>query len=167
MKIIGIIILLLSLNMQISNEIKLNTYIPQPEKITVIKYPNNMNRHNPFNIRRNDANNWLGKAKLDDNFETFTEVEYGIRAGFVLLRNYYTKYGLNTIEGIVNRFAPPVENDTDNYINVVCKLTGYNKDQILDLYDKDTLLKLTAAMIYMEQGKHISPLEDVYQKYFT
>jgi len=124
--------------------------------------------NNPFNIRTNPNNKWVGK--VPDNtepFEVFTELDYGIRAGFKLLQNYNTKYGINTIEKIVHKFAPPFENDTHNYIKTVCNMTGYNSTEELDLTDKDTLLKLTAAIIYVEQGVYINPLEKTYNRFFT
>jgi hypothetical protein len=45
---------------------------------------------------------------------------YGYRAGFVILHTYLV-HGLNTIEKIIVRFAPPTENNTENYITSVEK----------------------------------------------
>ena len=63
---------------------------------------------NPFNIRRSN-NSWRGKTALnpDKEFERFTSMDYGLRAGFLLLRNAYLSKGFNTVELIINRFAPP------------------------------------------------------------
>lgn len=36
-----------------------------------------------------------------------------------------------TIEQAINRFAPPNENDTDTYVNVVCRYTGLKPSSTL------------------------------------
>ncbi len=36
-----------------------------------------------------------------------------------------------TFEQFIHRFAPPNENDTDGYLDYVCRQTGYTKDTIL------------------------------------
>ena len=94
-------------------------------------------------------------------------MEYGIRAGLKLLQNYASKYGLKTIQDIVHKFAPPFENDTDNYIITVCQRTGFNSTQQLDLHDEDTLVKLAEAIVYVEQGTYINPIRSTYHKYFA
>jgi len=128
-------------------------------------YPLNMKRNNPFNIRT--GNKWLGDTNKPGAFETFKELDYGLRAGFKLLRNYASNYNLTTIERIIYRFAPPSENDTEGYIRTVCKLTGYERDQELDLWDKAQLINLAGAMIYVEQGIHISSLDKAYHRFFS
>ena len=75
---------------------------------------------NPFNIRKSN-NSWRGKTALnpDKEFERFTSMDYGLRAGFLLLRNAYLAKGFNTVEKIINRYAPSSENNTDAYIKYI------------------------------------------------
>lgn len=84
----------------------------------------NRNR-NPFNIRISN-NKWIGKIPLRENtdgvFEQFTSFEYGIRAGIIILRTYYTKYKLKTVREIITRYAPPKENNTEGYVRF-CEAT--------------------------------------------
>ena len=58
--------------------------------------------NNPFNIKRSSSR-WLGKVPFKDSsdqvFEQFTDIDYGLRAGFILLRNYI-KRGDNTYQKI-------------------------------------------------------------------
>jgi hypothetical protein len=116
-----------------------------------------MNSNNPFNIRRNDNNPWVGKVKDNkDPFEKFIEMKYGIRAGLKLLINYYNNYGLNTIESIITKFAPPTENDTDNYIKFVCSKTGYCHDQLISLNNKTTLLSVAKSILKMESNMNVT-----------
>lgn len=79
-----------------------------------------LRNNNPGNIRKGE--NWQGLAaqQLDPEFCTFETMAWGIRALVVLLRTYRFKYGLTTVKGIVNRWAPPTENDTGAYVNAVC-----------------------------------------------
>jgi hypothetical protein len=77
------------------------------------KQPRGIRNHNPGNIRRN-GDPWQGLAKdqTDREFFTFQSAVYGIRALARLLITYQDKYGLCTIETIIGRWAPAVENNT-------------------------------------------------------
>lgn len=76
--------------------------------------------NNPFNIKLNKDNNWLGKVVSSDPvFEQFDLIEHGVRAGLKLLSNYL-KQGYDTPRKIVNRFAPRSENNVNGYLHYVC-----------------------------------------------
>lgn len=77
--------------------------------------------NNPFNIRKS-LNTWKGKIRIsgDKDFEQFINIWYGLRAGFLLLRNAYLNKGFNTPVGILYRYAPECENLTEKYIDFVC-----------------------------------------------
>ena len=180
MKIPILIVLLLLANLQLNTQITKCFYIvDEPAVVNIISrhtylnkqnvysYPDNMKRNNPFNIRTNSTNKWVGKVPNNNEpFEKFETLEYGIRAGLKLLQNYSKKYNLNTVEGIVHKFAPHSENDTDRYIDTVCKYTGFTSKQILDLTNRDTIVRLAEAMIYVEQGVWVNPITNVFNKYF-
>ncbi len=116
--------------------------------------PRGIRNNNPGNIRISN-NDWKGKVPKDLNtdkkFEQFTELKYGVRAMTVLMRNWIKKGTANTIEKVVNRFAPPTENNSLNYVQLVSQWTGIPKDQILDI-DKETMKKLVLAMARKENG---------------
>lgn len=83
--------------------------------------------HNPLNIRytTNSAKNpWVGQVGFWDGthgkFVKFDKDENGFRAAAYLLRNY-AKEGVNTLAGIINKWAPPNENDTSKYLAFVTK----------------------------------------------
>ena len=89
--------------------------------------------NNPLNIRRS-ADKWQGlKAQQEDReFFQFSEMKYGWRAAFRLLcHTYYGKYKQRTIRAIINRWAPPKENDTQYYIRSVAERTGIGADREL------------------------------------
>lgn len=108
--------------------------------------------NNPLNIKR--GNDWNGETEIphDSIFESFKAPKYGFRAGAKLLRNYQNLYGLNTIRDLINRFAPPNENNTDLYVSFVAKEMGMSENEPLNLASDSTLAKLVYAMSKMESG---------------
>lgn len=111
--------------------------------------------HNPGNIRKSN-NAWQGKIKgTDPAFETFSSPEYGIRALAKLISNYHAD-GFDTIHKMIDRYAPPHENDTRAYASFVAKNVGISPDTPVDL-DVD-LFNIVKSIIHMENG--YSPYED-------
>lgn len=105
---------------------------------------------NPLNIEYNPNNNWEGQTGRSGRWAVFSSDEYGFRAGAKLLKTYASKYGINTIAGIVKKWAPPPENDTQNYINFVSKKTGILAFTPVTVKDYPIILQ---AMAKMETGK--------------
>jgi hypothetical protein len=85
-------------------------------------------------------------------FEHYATMAEGLSHMGRLLRGYQHRHGLNTIDGIVSRYAPPKENNTAAYIAQVSKETGWSPDQKLNLDDPQQLARLEQAMIPIEQG---------------
>jgi hypothetical protein len=75
-----------------------------------------------------------------------------------LLRNYEDKYGLNTISGLIGRWAPPNENDTDSYVRSVSDRTGLPADYKLDFTNENEVGSLVKAIIHHENGQQ--PYDD-------
>lgn len=118
--------------------------------------------NNPMNIRK--GNSWRGERhpQTDREFEEFESMEMGLRAGLKLIKNYQTKPLLsankaNTIRKIINRWAPPTENNTQSYIKTVSKRTGLLPDEVIDWTDKAKIIALTEAICYVECGACIDP----------
>lgn len=110
--------------------------------------------NNPGNIRLNPYIQWEGQIDGEDqSFVKFKSMAFGIRALMKLLINYH-KRGYNTISKIINRYAPPYENNTSNYIEIISRKMGISKDSILDLEKVVVLLKLTKAIISVEIGDY-------------
>ncbi|HEY3982499.1 structural protein [Cedecea sp.] len=116
--------------------------------------PRGIRNNNPGNIRWGD--DWKGLVpaaqRTDKSFCQFVKPEYGIRAMIVILRNYQRKHGLNTVSGIINRWAPTSENDTQAYISSVAQATGVSPDQRVDTRDSRLMMKLVQAIIKHENG---------------
>lgn len=117
--------------------------------------------NNPGNIVKSDIF-WRGEVPGNDNrFESFASPDEGIRAIGVIMQNYQRKYGLNTVRGLINRYAPPVENDTNSYVNAVAGSLGVSPDAALNLSDPAILLPLVKAIIKHENGRVIYADADI------
>ena len=119
------------------------------------KIPRGIRNNNPLNIRI--GNQWLGERAnpTDPAFEQFVAMEYGIRAGFVLLRRYIRHYKRTTIAAIIEAWAPANENNTLHYIDFVSQLSGINPTEAIRYEDKTTMCNLVHAMIMMECGQPV------------
>ncbi len=113
--------------------------------------------NNPLNIRRVAGSGWKGQATLQDDgrFVRFERMEWGLRAAFCILRTYARKYNLRCIRDIVTRWAPSSENNTERYIDNVCRWTGYGGRQRLTEADWPILVK---AMARQECGLTLSDI---------
>ena len=120
-----------------------------------------LRNNNPGNIEKNSTK-WQGlrKQQNDSRFFQFESMPWGYRAMFRTLRTYKEKHGMNTIEKMINRWAPPVENNTSAYVNAVTKASGISKDTEVDVYNKDLMCKIVAEMSRVENGK-TAVMEDV------
>lgn len=122
--------------------------------------PRGIRNNNPLNIRI--GNDWKGERPnaKDRSFEEFTSMEYGIRAGFIILRKYITGYNgltqkFNTIEKMISRWAPAVENNTTAYISQVSKMTGIPATLKISFAQRSFMVAIVDAMIFVECGQHV------------
>lgn len=106
--------------------------------------------NNPLNLR------YAPGAGKRDGFAAFGSTEEGFLAGARQLHRYGSgaTFGtpVNTVSGIISKWAPSSENDTQSYINNVVARTGYKADEKLDLNDATVLAKLMAAMSKQENS---------------
>ena len=117
--------------------------------------------NNPLNIRHS-ADQWQGarKEQTDKSFVQFETMAHGYRAAWKVLESYW-KYFHDlpkafSVRNIISRWAPPTENDTDNYIRTVLRLTGLGGNENLTQPSRATgyerLELLVRAMTTMECG---------------
>ena len=125
------------------------------------KLPRGIRNNNPLNIRK--GNNWKGEvcSSTDSEFEQFVSMQWGIRAGFKILKNYMTGYGgrvkpLTNIYDIIHRWAPPNENNCRAYIDSVCRFSGLHEFERLQFSDRNKMLALVDGMIRVECGQPVS-----------
>jgi hypothetical protein len=107
--------------------------------------------NNPGNLRKTGLT-WQGKVVpgTDPAFEQFKTMAFGIRAMLIDIIGKHRR-GLDTIQELINVWAPPVENDTSGYINSVSSRTGISKNVIFSPR-KDNFIKIAKAMAGVENG---------------
>ena len=66
----------------------------------------------------------------------------------------YDQQGINTVQGIINRWAPPSENKTGAYINQVAKELGVKPTDTINLKDAAVMRQLVTSIIQFENGKN-------------
>lgn len=89
--------------------------------------PNRNN--NPGDIEFGPFAQAHGSIKSDGRFAIFPTSEAGFEAMKALLLKHYS--GL-TLEAALNKYAPPVENDTNTYLNRVCEWTGLKPGTLIE-----------------------------------
>lgn len=117
--------------------------------------PRGLRNNNPLNIRIS-ASNWRGKIvpSSDPAFEQFENIFWGIRAALYLVRVYLSpKYRCRYVKEVINKWAPPVENNTENYIQVVLSQSGIKANEILEPRNKNQMCRLVWAMAFVEVGQ--------------
>lgn len=108
--------------------------------------------NNPGNIRHGSKWQGLSAQQTDKDFCQFVSPEYGIRAIYKLLQTYQKKYELNTVESIIDRYAPPSENNTTGYINRAAKDIGVSVNEPIDVSSKPVAIALATAIVGVELG---------------
>lgn len=119
---------------------------------------------NPGNIDFNEANKWQGQIERPpgERFAAFSSEVWGLRALAILLIRYFDKYDCDTVAKAINRWAPPVENDTGAYAAAVAKRLGRGPNDPIDCHNYDDMLGLMRGIVTHENGpasKHKRPAD--------
>ena len=134
-----------------------------------MRTPRGIRNNNPLNIEAGAP--WVGLAKPDEmtdaqkaerRFAVFVAPEFGIRAAARLLRTYQKKYRLMTVDQMVHRWAPPVENNTGSYAAVVARHMGIPSDKSFE-FAGELAERMIEAMVRHENGQQPYP-RDVFVK---
>lgn len=123
--------------------------------------PRGIRNNNPGNIKDYGVP-WNGLMPFEDmNFDqanegvmcVFRAPWWGIRALAKLLFNYRRLHGLNTIEQIINRWAPESDdNPTGEYVDYVCGKMGLPRNHQPDFSDFEQIKSLVVSIIEFENG---------------
>lgn len=133
------------------------------------KLPRGIRNCNPLNIRRsNDKWQGMRRKQTDHDFVQFESALYGYRAAFKILFTYIDKYGCNTIDKIIHRFAPNSENNTKAYVRFVSIRTGIRIDEEIRKEDFGKLTSIVYFMTLYENGvfMQMGVIEQGYLKAF-
>lgn len=126
--------------------------------------------NNPGNIDRHADTKWQGAAadqSGDKRFVVFKAPEWGIRAIVKTLLTYQSAYGIKTIRGVINRWAPPNDfnpndtgpkkNDTTAYINAVARAVGVKPTEVIQIDSCEIMFPLVNAIIAHENSGYKYP----------
>ena len=106
----------------------------------------------PANVPAPLRNNNPGALMKDGKLIAFNSLEEGIRATDVSLQNY-GQQGINTIAGIISKWAPPSDNNpTSAYINQVAQTVGVKPDQPLDMSNPLVRNAIATGIFKQENG---------------
>ena len=121
-----------------------------------MKTPRGLRNNNPLNIRKSRKTTWVGQSEKqeDRDFVQFCSMAYGYRAAFKVLQNYRVLYDCMTLRQYIQRWAPPIENNTDAYVSSVARTAGVNPDTLLPSprKGKAVWVKIVAGMHLVENG---------------
>ena len=112
----------------------------------MIGTPRNVRLNNPGNVDRTSIV-WQGMSAIQDDprFIRFIAPQWGFRCMARILKGDYRE-GAVTVHELIDRWAPPVENNTSAYVSDVSARIGVDMDQPLSFPDKlPALLKAIAV----------------------
>lgn len=120
--------------------------------------PRAVRNNNPGNM---DAGPWQGvltreqmtpEQRAEPRFAVFQSPEWGFRAMAKQLRVYEIAHHCNTVRQFINRWAPPVENDTGAYVADVAAAVGVKPDDIIDVNQHARMFAMCKAITRHETG---------------
>jgi predicted RNA methylase len=122
----------------------------------VARTPRGIRNNNPLNIEAGAfAARTPGFMGSDGRFAQFESPEAGVAAADRLLSVYGQK-GINSISGVVNRWAPSSDgNDTGAYARFVSQKLGIEPDDPIDLFNPGVRRALVGAMAEFENGEAV------------
>lgn len=119
--------------------------------------PLGLRNRNPGNLRfiADPKRAWNGQENEpgDGGFGRYTTLTEGCRAAAKQVIKHVNN-GKNTVEALINTWAPPNENDTGMYVQAVCTSTGWAPDDVLDVTNPTTLFNLLRVIFRVELGGH-------------
>ncbi|MBA4274727.1 MAG: hypothetical protein C0436_03630 [Alphaproteobacteria bacterium] len=130
----------------------INPQLTQNPRFGDPSVPRGERNNNIGNIDYRTDRNRPGQLGSDGRFIRFASPEQGVQAAVEILHRYESAYGINTLRGMIGRWAPPNENNTANYIAHMERYVGVSADARLDLNDQTLIARIIQAKGYMENG---------------
>lgn len=125
--------------------------------------PRGVRSENPGNIVYDPANKWQGQIGIETRgvqipssvtprFAVFKDPIYGIRAIAVLLIKYQDQDKLETIQDLIFKYAPTIENNSNAYAQAVAKHMGLTPSSKVFLHEYGYMRPMIEAIIEHENG---------------
>lgn len=128
-----------------------------PASLASADLPRGLRNNNPLNLEASKfTQSQPGFTGSDGRFGQFASADQGMQAAETLLQNY-GKQGVDTIAGVVSKWAPSADgNNVTAYANFVGLKSGINPNAPVDLNDPATRGKILSAMAQFENGRAVS-----------
>lgn len=144
----------------------LPTRLNNPGAVQWIGYDDEAKTKSPMNKQ------WQGVDATRQNeskrFAVFKNMMWGARAMFLALNTQVVRYNKNTIETLINAYAPQKENDTRNYISMVVNAAGIGRTATLPpiAQNKELWMKIGKVIPNIEDGIQLTDctLEKAYNE---
>jgi hypothetical protein len=107
--------------------------------------------NNPMNLVKGVKFLYQIENPNEKRFMTFAKTWQGIRAGVLDITTDISK-GKNTLNILMNEYAPKFENDTTAYINTLAKKLNIGANDILNRKDENFMFNLVKNIIAVENG---------------
>jgi hypothetical protein len=134
------------------------TYDQQDQAAKAAGYdgtPRGIRNNNPLNLEYRPGQ---GATSNDGRFGIYSNMEGGVAAASRQLLLYQDRDHLNTIKSIINKWAPPSDNnDTSGYVKQVAGMLNVDPEKQIDLHDQNMMAALVMAMAKRESGAKLSP----------
>jgi len=127
------------------------TAIPAPARKNGT--PRGIRNNNPGNIEYGEFAKRMGATGTDGRFAIFPSPEGGLAALSALLSSYGSR-GINTVQAVINRYAPPNENNTAGYSAGVARAMGVSPMQPLNMGDPMVRAALMQQITRIENGSN-------------
>ncbi len=115
--------------------------------------PRGIRNNNPLNLGYSPDQ---GATGSDGRFGTFKSMQEGVAAADRQLLKYQDRDHINTLSGILAKWAPGSENDTGAYVNDVAKQIGVDPNAPINLHDRAMMAAMNEAMARHETGRALA-----------
>lgn len=123
--------------------------------------PRGIRNNNPGNLNFAGQDGATKEGGENGRFAVFESMRDGISALYKQIQLYFSR-GVNTIESVVNKYAPADDNNNvQAYIKQLVGATGKQADEKLSGEDSETVFKLIRGIINHENGKGYVSDQDI------
>jgi hypothetical protein len=123
--------------------------------------PRGIRNNNPGNLNFAGQAGAIKEGGENGRFAVFESMRDGISALYKQIQLYFSR-GVNTIESVVNKYAPADDNNNvQAYIKQLVGTTGKQADEKLSGEDTETVFKLIRGIINHENGKGYVSDQDI------
>jgi hypothetical protein len=123
--------------------------------------PRGIRNNNPGNLNFAGQAGATKESGENGRFAVFESMRDGISALYKQIQLYFSR-GVNTIESVVNKYAPAGDNNNvQAYIKQLVGATGKQADEKLSGEDTETVFKLIRGIINHENGKGYVSDQDI------